>query len=97
MKRKSILLVAFIMAMILLLSACSSGFESHTSSSKQEEPIDEKTFFILESYTGYGEIVVDKDTLVMYWVTHSYYNSGNLTMLVNSDGTPKVFKGEQND
>lgn len=35
----------------------------------------------------------DKDTKVMYTVSSSGYPYGNVTLLVNSDGTPKIWKG----
>lgn len=43
----------------------------------------------LEAYrVGY-----DRDTGVMYCISNGYSNSGTLTMLVNADGTPKVWEG----
>jgi len=36
---------------------------------------------------------VDKSTGVMYWVSDNSYNRGNLTLLVNPDGTPRIWEG----
>lgn len=39
-------------------------------------------------------VVYDNETKVMYAVSDGHYNYGNLTMLVNADGTPKLYDGE---
>ena len=39
-------------------------------------------------------IVYDNETKVMYAVSDGMYNSGNLTVLVNADGTPKLYEVE---
>ena len=39
-------------------------------------------------------VVYDNETKVMYAVSDGLYNRGTLTMLVNADGTPKLYKGE---
>lgn len=54
----------------------------------------ELCFVIIESYND-GDILVDKQTGVMYWKTTAASNSGNLTLLVNADGTPKIWKGDR--
>lgn len=42
--------------------------------------------------SGYGyDVVYQLDTKVMYAVSNAAYNSGNFTLLVNSDGTPMVW------
>ena len=38
-------------------------------------------------------VVYHRDTKVMYTVSHSTYNNGNFTLLVNPDGTPMIWKG----
>lgn len=46
---------------------------------------------------GYGNgynIVYHQQTKVMYVVSDEYYNRGNFTLLVNSDGTPMIYKAE---
>lgn len=42
---------------------------------------------------GCFDVVYDKDTKVMYTVSSSSYNYGDVTLLVNADGTPKIWKG----
>ena len=43
-----------------------------------------------------GYILVDQQTGIMYWMTFDEYHGtySPITMLVNSDGTPKVWDGE---
>ena len=40
-----------------------------------------------------GRIIVDTDTGVMYWVSDGIYNAGDLTPLLNADGTPRLYQG----
>lgn len=40
-----------------------------------------------------GMVLVDKATGVMYWVSDIRYNRGTLTLLVNADGTPRIWEG----
>lgn len=50
--------------------------------------------FIKISSENHFDIIYDADTKVMYSVSTGVYNCGALTMLVNADGTPKLYKGE---
>lgn len=57
-----------------------------------EEPrADAPSMFVKVEDCGTFNIVYDRDTKVMYTVSSSDYNFGNVTMLVNADGTPKVW------
>jgi hypothetical protein len=38
-------------------------------------------------------VLVDKATGVMYWMSNGGYNGGNLTLLINADGTPRIWEG----
>lgn len=50
---------------------------------------------VIVEVTGEGyDIVYDKKTKVMYAVSQGYYNMGNFTLLVNSDGTPLLYEEE---
>ena len=40
------------------------------------------------------DVVYDRETKVMYAMSNSRYNVGNFTVLLNVDGTPKLYKGE---
>ena len=52
-------------------------------------------YYISVGHCKLNEIVYAKDTKVMYTISAGAYNSGSVTMLVNSDGTPLIYK-EQN-
>lgn len=51
-------------------------------------------FVELERYYGFS-IVYDKETGVMYTISRGT-NGGEVTLLVNADGSPKLYKGEKN-
>lgn len=39
-------------------------------------------------------VVYDRETKIMYTISKGSYNMGNFTVLLNVDGTPKLYKGE---
>lgn len=41
-----------------------------------------------------GIVIVDTETNVMYWLSTGSYNYGTLTLLVNENGTPKLYQGQ---
>lgn len=81
------LVLAFLLAVaVLTTSGCSYGMD--------EEPrADTSKMFVRVENCGSFDVVYDKDTKVMYTVSSSSYNYGDVTLLVNSDGTPKIWKG----
>nr|DAZ18114.1 MAG TPA: protein of unknown function (DUF4969) [Caudoviricetes sp.] len=81
------LVLTFLLAVVVLtVSGCSDGMD--------EEPrADTSKMFTRVETCGSFEVVYDKDTKVMYVVSLASYNCGNVTLLVNSDGTPKIWKG----
>lgn len=50
--------------------------------------------FVMVSKNFSYAVVYDRETKVMYAISDETYNQGNFTMLVNADGTPKLYKGE---
>lgn len=76
---KKILLIIMVLLTIILLSGCSTM--------EKEQP---STFMICEEYPS-GDVLVDRNTGVMYWISTSAYNYGTLTLLVNADGSPKIW------
>lgn len=81
------LVLTFLLAVVVLtVSGCSDGMD--------EEPrADTSKMFTRVETCGSFEVIYDKDTKVMYVVSLASYNCGNVTLLVNSDGTPKIWKG----
>ena len=51
-------------------------------------------FISIKSYNG-GNVVYDKNTHVMYWFSNSKGNYGTVTLLVEPDGKPMVWEGEE--
>lgn len=60
-----------------------------------EAQSDAKAPFVWIYSTGIGvyRVGYDRDTGVMYCMSNGHRNRGTLTMLVNADGTPKVWEG----
>lgn len=85
--KKRILLVIMAIAMLVLLCSC-SGMDKVE---KKAETNYGTRFKTIEEY-GCGYIVVDTKTKVEYWLSHSAYNSGNLTLLVDANGEPSIFE-----
>ena len=52
------------------------------------------TYFRVISEEVDGKIVYDTRTGVEYWESWASYTYGNLTVLVDEDGKPLIFKGE---
>lgn len=61
------------------------------------ESINQSRFMEVESVVGLWRIVVDRETGVMYAVSFGGYNRGSFTLLVDADGNPLIYKGEQDD
>lgn len=81
---KRLVLMFLLVVTVLAASGCSYGMD--------EEPrADAPSMFVKVEDCGTFNIVYDRDTKVMYTVSSSDYNFGNVTMLVNADGTPKVW------
>ena len=86
---KKLCLLVVLVVLTLILAGCYANVE------KDQEMLAKKTsmFVIVETPSGWN-VVYDKETKVMYAVSWSSHNFGNFTMLVNSDGTPKLWKGD---
>ena len=81
--KKSILIM---LIMTCILSGCSCDGKTVISDTKETE------FFKIISYVGNGVIVYDTRTNVEYWMSASSYNTGSLTLLVDEDGKPLIYK-----
>ena len=90
--KKVILCLATFVVIIGLICTVFVGCDNNTAyATTKNEP-----YFIVvyEDYSNTYTIVYDRDTKVMYSMSAGYYNHGSVTMLVNADGTPKLYKGE---
>ena len=90
MKKAIGLIMVVIMA--ATLAACGSKVEKVDSSVGDPET---KSMFVTVEDTKIWKVVYHRDTKVMYAVSRGYYNIGNMTLLVNADGTPMIYSGDK--
>ena len=88
-KVKKAILAALVV--VITLTGCGKVSDAEIYASKRDE---NKMFMTVYRDLNYS-IVVDKDTMVMYSVSTDTYNGGIFTMLVNPDGTPRVWEGRK--
>ncbi len=77
---------------VLLLTGCGKTIEP-------QKPTQESDMFVYiqkaDTFNGrFYDVVYQRDTKVMYTVSHNTYNQGSFTLLVNPDGSPMLYKGE---
>ena len=87
MKRFTISFIAVFSASILLYGC---NFDDVSSYTFDQNP-QEEYFEVISEGSGYA-IVYDTGTRVMYVMTTIGGNYGDFTMLVNSDGSPKLYE-----
>lgn len=85
MNKKLILVVALALLMAI--------FTGCTHTKVESKVVDEKPsiFVLVERTYGY-DVVYDRETKVMYAVSNLSHGSGHFTLLVNQDGSPKIWK-----
>lgn len=81
------IVAALVVALGLMLAGCSTG---KVDSQKIAEADGDNRMFFLLSYEYDGSVLVDKATGVMYLICGNY---GGVTLLVNPDGTPRIWEG----
>jgi len=77
-------LITAIITATLLIAGCSDTANVSEGQDRMMEKV--------ENEWGYT-IYVDKDTNVMYIKGHGY--GGTFTVMLNADGTPKIWQGEE--
>lgn len=77
-----ILLIIFLM---LSLTACAPN------NNVDEMQTGESSRMVIIEKTIIYDIAYDRYTKVMYAISHGGYNSGNFTLLVDSDGSPLLY------
>ena len=75
---------------ILMLAVMLVGNESDV---RDGEKSSQKRFVLVEDDWPY-EIMVDRETRVMYAVSNGAYNHGTFTVMVDESGKPLIWKGE---
>lgn len=86
---KKILAIALLAVLVMMLTGCSTGKIDEQDILNSEH---DNAMFFLVSREQSGYVIVDKTTRVMYWLSNAPYNCGTLTMLVNPDGTPRIWE-----
>ena len=81
------IVAALVLALGLMLAGCANG--KVDAGQIADADGDNRMFFLL-SYEYDGLVLVDKATGVMYLVCGNY---GGVTLLVNADGTPRIWEG----
>ena len=86
---KKLIVLCLMICLIITSSSCWKETETVDGYS------DGKSMFV-KIENGISWIVVyHRKTKVMYAVSEGSYNSGNFTMLVNPDGTPMLYEGNE--
>lgn len=82
--------------LILLLATILSGCGERTiqNEAKKEQESYNAYFIRISSEYG-GDIIYDSRTGVQYWRSSGAYNTGTLTLLVDVDGKPLIYKEEK--
>ncbi len=83
-----ILILAVILGIVSQLTGCGQR-------TIQDEKDSYNTYFVRISSECGGDIVYDSRTGVQYWRSDGAYNYGTLTMLMDTDGKPLIYKEEK--
>lgn len=91
MKNRFKLMAAALVA-CMLLTGC--GARMIKESGMKNQGTDVSMFVLLEYGSNY-KIVYHKKTKVMYVVSWGSYNNGTFTVMLDADGKPLLYKGEE--
>ena len=86
-KKFTIGLIASLIGPAMIFAGCGPRGEKAVASSKS-------TFMIVESEFNWW-ICADRETGVMYAVSRGAYNCGNFTLLVDAEGNPLIYEGDE--
>lgn len=92
MKKKILALIFSGVVLSTVLTGCNYA-ETDKAYDSEDENIKSMFVEVEESLTW--KVVYDKETKVMYAVSGGGYNRGNFTLLVDENGNPKLWDGEQ--
>ena len=88
---KRVAVIVIILLVMLMLCGCSST--GKVDSQRITTAAVDNRMFMIVSHEFCGYVLVDKTTRVMYWMSEDSHNYGILTLLVNPDGTPRIWEG----
>ena len=98
MKKLITLIVAvpLIVAVLMIPSMLTACGENPVDNPATDDEAPVKESFFVTVYTdSYYYIVYCKDTRVMYSISDGAYNRGTPTLLVNPDGSPMIYHGDE--
>lgn len=81
------IVAAIVLALGLMLAGCARGKVDAGQIADAEA--DNRMFMVVSNEIN-GKVLVDKATGVMYLICGNY---GGVTLLVNADGTPRIWEG----
>ena len=82
------------MKKIMVIILCSALLVGCKKMEQAEENNKNNTsMFVTIENNSLFRVVYNKHTKVMYAVSIGGYNGGNVTLLVNADGTPMLYEG----
>lgn len=80
----------------LVLIACVGMTSCNRSEVVKHENIDSNVSMFVEVERSVSwRIVYHRDTKVMYAVSNGYYNYGTFTLLVDENGSPMIYEGNE--
>lgn len=82
-----------IISLLIVLGIIFTGWLLKDITTSNVTASGEKRFAFVSS-EPYFNIYYDKKTKVMYAVSDSRYNRGNVVLLVDADGKPLLYEGE---
>lgn len=89
--KKRLLVIMLSVSICFGMIGCSPDKSVEGLGSDSKEKSASSMFVAIEYNDLNGVVCYQKDTKVMYWVSRGSYTYGNLTMLVNPDGSPMVY------
>ena len=87
MVNKKLILVVVLALLMAVVTSC-----AHTKVESKLTIETPSIFVMVERTYGY-DVVYDRETKVMYAVSNLSSGAGRFTLLVNQDGSPKLWKG----
>lgn len=81
---KKIMLIVTLIILVTVLSGCSTTVT--------EERIEKESMFVVVQSASMYSVLYDRKTKVMYAVSKYGSGSGVFTLLVNADGSPKLWE-----
>lgn len=83
---KKVIMTFIIMILCVCFTACGNSASVSTATNTNE------SMFIKIEEGPYWTVLYHKETKVMYAVSHSGYNMGNFTVMVDKTGLPMIYK-----